>query len=173
MVGGRCCAEPTRAVVRFEQVSFSYPARSALVLDGLDLELPPGETVALVGESGAGKSTVAALLLGMLEPTGGRIRVGGVDLGCSRIDAWRRQIAWVPQHPTLLRGTIADNIRLGDPGAPERQVRDAPSAPARTRSSARCRPATRPWSATVRGLSRRASAAGSASPARSSGTPRS
>jgi ATP-binding cassette subfamily C protein CydD len=123
--GPRLAPSPTRAVVRFEQVSFSYPARSAPVLDGLDLELRPGETVALVGESGAGKSTVAALLLGMIVPTGGRIRVGGVDLGSSRIDAWRRQIAWVPQHPTLLRGTIADNIRLGERGTPDRLVRNA------------------------------------------------
>jgi ABC-type multidrug transport system fused ATPase/permease subunit len=95
------------------------------VLDGLDLELAPGETVALVGESGAGKSTVAGLLLGMLAPTAGQIRVGGVDLGTCRIEDWRRLIAWVPQHPTMLRGTVADNIRAGEPGAAERQVRDA------------------------------------------------
>ena len=116
---------PALASVRLEHVSFSYPARPGPVLDGLDLELPPGETVALVGESGAGKSTVAALLLGMLEPTGGRILVGGVDLRSCEIDAWRRQIAWVPQQPTLLRGTIADNIRLANPGASDRMVRDA------------------------------------------------
>ena len=124
--GGRSLApSPALAPIRFEQVSFSYPARSGVVLDGLDLELSPGETVALVGESGAGKSTVAALLLGMLEPTGGRIRAGGVDLRSCRIDEWRRQIAWVPQHPTLLRGTVADNIRLGNPNASEPMVRDA------------------------------------------------
>jgi ABC-type multidrug transport system fused ATPase/permease subunit len=123
--GQRIAPSPARAAVRFEQVSFSYPARPAPVLDGLDLELRPGETVALVGESGAGKSTVAGLLLGMLEPTGGRIRIGGADLGSCRIDAWQRQIAWVPQHPTLLRGTVADNIRLGEPGAPDRLVRNA------------------------------------------------
>jgi ATP-binding cassette, subfamily C, bacterial CydD len=111
--------------VRLERVSFSYPARPGLVLDRLDLVLSPGETVALVGESGAGKSTVAGLLLGMVEPTGGRISVGGVDLGCCQMDAWRRSIAWVPQHPTLFRGTVADNIRLGDPSAPERLVLDA------------------------------------------------
>jgi ABC-type multidrug transport system fused ATPase/permease subunit len=94
-------------------------------LDGLNLELSPGETVALVGESGAGKSTVAALLLGMLQPTSGVISVGGIDLGSCRMDAWRRQIAWVPQHPTMLRGTVADNIRLGDPTASDRMVFEA------------------------------------------------
>jgi ABC-type multidrug transport system fused ATPase/permease subunit len=78
--------------------------------------------VALVGESGAGKSTVAALLLGLLSPTGGRITVGGADLAECELDAWRRQVAWVPQHPTLFRGTVADNIRLGDAEADDEPV---------------------------------------------------
>jgi thiol reductant ABC exporter CydD subunit len=116
---------PSTAPVRFEGVSFSYPARLGLVLDGLDLEIAPGETVALVGESGSGKSTVAALLLGLLAPTGGRICVGGVDLASCRPQAWRRMIAWAPQRPTLFRGAVAANIRLGDPDAPDERVRDA------------------------------------------------
>ena len=124
--GGRSAApSPAVAPVRFERVSFTYPARPGAVLDGLDLDIAPGESVALVGESGAGKSTVAALLLGLLEPTAGRILVGGVDLSECDVEAWRRQVAWVPQHPALLRGTVADNIRLGAPGASERVVRDA------------------------------------------------
>jgi ABC-type multidrug transport system fused ATPase/permease subunit len=106
-------------------VSFAYPARSGPVLDRLELELGPGEAVALVGESGAGKSTVAALLLGLIAPSGGRVTVDDVDLSSCRQDAWRRLIAWVPQHPTLLRGTVADNIRLGDPNASEAQVLQA------------------------------------------------
>ncbi|MGA2014191.1 MAG: thiol reductant ABC exporter subunit CydD [Solirubrobacteraceae bacterium] len=123
--GPRLAPSPARAAVRLEQVSFSYPAREGLVLDGLDLELPPGHTVALVGESGAGKSTVAGLLLGLLEPTGGRISVGGIDLRACQPDSWRRLIAWVPQHPTLFRGTVAENIRLGDPVASDRMVLEA------------------------------------------------
>jgi ATP-binding cassette, subfamily C, bacterial CydD len=113
---------PARATVSLERVSFSYPARSGPVLEGFDLRLSPGETVALVGESGAGKSTVAALLLGLLSPTGGRITVGGVDLSECALDAWRRHLAWVPQHPTLVRATVADNIRLGDAAATEHDV---------------------------------------------------
>jgi ATP-binding cassette, subfamily C, bacterial CydD len=116
---------PAVASVRFEGVSFAYPARPGLVLDGLDLELRPGETVALVGESGAGKSTVAALLLRLAEPTAGRITVGGLDLADCGTDDWRRLLAWVPQHPTLLHGTVADNIRLGAPRASDAQVREA------------------------------------------------
>jgi thiol reductant ABC exporter CydD subunit len=123
--GARLAPSPAHAPVRMEQVSFSYPARPGPVLDGVDLELSPGEAVALVGESGVGKSTIASLLLGLLEPTGGRITVGGTDLRTCRLDAWRRQVAWVPQHPTLLRGTIADNIRMGDPEAGDEGVIDA------------------------------------------------
>jgi ATP-binding cassette subfamily C protein CydD len=116
---------PGEAAVRLESVSFSYPSREGLVLDGVDLELPPGETVALVGPSGAGKSTIAALLLAFVEPSAGRIAVGSADLARCDARRWRSQLAWVPQRPTLFRGTVADNIRLGDPDAHDRRVREA------------------------------------------------
>jgi ATP-binding cassette, subfamily C, bacterial CydD len=111
--------------VRLECVSFSYPARPGAVLDAVSLELAPGETVALVGPSGAGKSTIAALLLRVLEPTHGRVTVGSVDLASCDSRAWRAQVAWVPQRPTLFRGTVADNIRLGDPATRDERVRAA------------------------------------------------
>jgi ATP-binding cassette subfamily C protein CydD len=123
--GARVPPDPARAAVRLESVGFGYPARPDVVLDGVELELAPGETVALVGESGAGKSTVAALLLLLCRPTAGRVSVGGVDLAGCRPELWRRHLAWVPQHPTLFRGTIADNIRLGDPVATDDAVRTA------------------------------------------------
>jgi ATP-binding cassette, subfamily C, bacterial CydD len=116
---------PLDAPVQLEGVSFAYPSRAGLVLDGLDFELLPGETIALVGPSGSGKSTVASLLLRFAEPVSGRVTVGGLDLAHCRSDLWRRQIAWVPQHPTIFRGTVGDNIRLGNPGAAERSIRDA------------------------------------------------
>ncbi len=116
---------PRDAPVRLEQVSFAYPSRPGLVLEALDLELWPGETVALVGPSGAGKSTVAAVLLRFAEPAAGRVTVGGVDLATCRVERWREQIAWVPQRPTIFRGTVADNIRLGSAGATHQAVRDA------------------------------------------------
>ena len=126
--GGSVIApSPAVEVIRFEGVSFDYPLRAGLVLDGFELSLAPGETVALVGESGAGKSTVAALLLGLLAPVSGRVSVGGADLADCDIEAWRRQTAWVPQHPTLLRGTVADNIRLGCAEASEQRVIEAAS----------------------------------------------
>ena len=124
--GGKLVAPtPLDATIRFEAVSYAYPSRPGLVLDGLDLELYPDETVALVGPSGSGKTTVASLLLRFVEPAHGRISVGGIDLAHCRADLWREQLAWVPQRPTIFRGTVADNIRLGDPGATVRSVRDA------------------------------------------------
>ena len=123
--GLKLAPSSARAPVRFERVSFAYPARPVPVLDGFDLELSPGEAVALVGESGAGKSTVAALLLGLVEPTSGAVSIGGTDLRKCQLDAWRRSVAWVPQHPTLFRATVAENIRLGDPDASERMVLEA------------------------------------------------
>jgi ATP-binding cassette, subfamily C, bacterial CydD len=124
--GGRLVApSPAEAPVRLEQVSFAYPSRPNLVLDRLDLELEPGETVALVGPSGAGKTTVASLLLRFAEPSAGRITAGGIDLADCRTEPWRRLIAWVPQRPTVFRGTAAENLRLGDPGASELRIRDA------------------------------------------------
>jgi thiol reductant ABC exporter CydD subunit len=112
------------ATVRLERVSFSYPGRAGLVLDEVDLELTPGETVALVGPSGAGKSTIASLLLRLAEPTGGRIRADGLDLATLDTGAWRRQLAWLPQRPSLLRATVAENILLADPTARLERIRE-------------------------------------------------
>jgi thiol reductant ABC exporter CydD subunit len=116
---------PAEHVIRFEGVTFAYPSRPPAVLDGLELTLRPGETLALVGESGAGKSTLAALLLRLAEPTSGQVTVGGLDLAACDAAAWRGQLAWVPQRPTIFRGTVADNIRLGDADAPDDRVREA------------------------------------------------
>jgi thiol reductant ABC exporter CydD subunit len=123
--GLRLPPSPAEATVHFERVSFAYPTRDALVLDGFELELRPGETVALVGPSGAGKSTVASLLLRLAEPSRGRIAMGGVDLESCRAEDWRRHLAWLPQRPLLVRGTVADNIRFGDPAADDARVRAA------------------------------------------------
>jgi ATP-binding cassette, subfamily C, bacterial CydD len=116
---------PRSSPVRLEGVSFAYPTRPALVLDEVDLELRPGETVALVGPSGGGKSTIASLLLRLAEPAQGRVTAGAIDLAECAATSWREQIAWVPQHPTLFRGSVADNIRLGLPAATDRAVQAA------------------------------------------------
>lgn len=114
---------PAVEPIILERVSFAYPLRDGDVLAEIDLELRPGETVALVGSSGAGKSTLVSLLLGFAQPGKGRILVGDVNLAGVDPAAWRRRIAYVPQRPTLFHGTVADNIRLGDPRADDEDVR--------------------------------------------------
>ena len=111
-----------RSTIRLSDLEVRYAARGIPVLDGLNLEVAFGEHVAVTGESGSGKSTLLAVLLGLVAPVGGKLTVGGVELGDLPLRDWRRQIAWVPQRPYLVRGTIADNLRLGDAGASEKTL---------------------------------------------------
>jgi thiol reductant ABC exporter CydD subunit len=113
------------ATIRLERVSLRYPGRALPALDEVDLDLAAGETVALVGPSGAGKSTIASLLLRLIEPTEGCVLADGLDIAALEPGAWRRQLAWLPQRPSLLRGTVAENIRLADPVAEFDRVRAA------------------------------------------------
>jgi thiol reductant ABC exporter CydD subunit len=116
-LGGAGAAEVAvlaRSMLRCSDLRVSYASRAAPVLDGLNLEVPFGEHVAVTGESGAGKSTLLAVILGFVTPSAGTLTVGGVELGDLPIRDWRRQLAWVPQRPYLVRGTIADNICLAD-----------------------------------------------------------
>jgi ATP-binding cassette, subfamily C, bacterial CydD len=117
--------DPALVPIRFDRVTFVYPARDVEVLREVDLEIRAGETLALVGPSGGGKSTLVSLLLRLDDPTSGRILVGDDELALVDADAWRRQTALVPQYPTLFRGTVADNIRLGDATADDERVLDA------------------------------------------------
>ncbi|MDQ2986042.1 MAG: ABC transporter ATP-binding protein/permease [Armatimonadota bacterium] len=110
--------------IEFENVSFSYPDGTP-ALHNISLTIDPGESVALVGRSGAGKSTIADLLLRFYDPTEGRITFDGVDL--RRLDSkWlRRQIGVVPQQTLLFAGSLLDNIRFGKPEASAEEVRAA------------------------------------------------
>jgi ABC-type multidrug transport system fused ATPase/permease subunit len=114
--------------VRYEAVSFTYPGRDAAALAAVSFDLRPGGSLALVGASGAGKSTAASLLLRFIDPVSGGIEIDGQSLSDIAIDAWRASLAWVPQRPHLFSGSVADNIRLADPGASDAAVVEAARA---------------------------------------------
>jgi len=107
--------------VGFEHVSFGY-GEGPEVLHDLDLDVPAGTTVALVGHTGAGKSTIAKLLARFYDPREGRITVDGHDLLDVTQDSLRRQLGIVPQEGFLFAGTVTDNIAFGRPGAPSQEV---------------------------------------------------
>ncbi len=124
---GSGIAVPAGSEIVFAGVTVTYPGRTAPALDGFDLVIPDRGVVALVGATGAGKTTAANLLLRFIEPDGGVIRVGGLPLGAIDLAAWRSHVAWVPQRPYLFHGTVADNIRLARPDATDEEIRSAAS----------------------------------------------
>lgn len=111
--------------ITFDRVSFTYPGAKDPALQGFSLPVQPGEVVALAGPSGCGKSTALALLMGFWTPSEGVIRVGDHLLFELDMESWRAQLAYVAQQPGLITGTIADNVRLGDPAASDAAVADA------------------------------------------------
>jgi len=115
--------------IRFEQVRFHYPSRpDTPALRDFDLEVRPGETVALVGSSGAGKSTVLQLLLRYYDPQQGRILIDGVPTQALSLDDLRGHIGLVPQDAVIFSASALENIRYGAPGATEEAVREAARA---------------------------------------------
>ncbi|HEY4254563.1 MAG TPA: ABC transporter transmembrane domain-containing protein [Roseomonas sp.] len=122
---------PVRGRIAFEDVTFRYPTRPAQpALDHFSLVLEPGETVALVGPSGAGKTTVLQLLLRFYDPQSGVVRLDGIDIAQLDPAALRAQLGLVPQDPVIFSADAAENIRFGRPGATEAEVRAAAEAAA-------------------------------------------
>jgi ATP-binding cassette, subfamily C, bacterial CydD len=108
---------PARLDVRFDDVVVTYDDGSRTALAGCSLQIPQGQTVALVGPTGAGKTTVANVLLRFVDPEHGRVTVGGVALSELDPAQWRTRVAWVPQQASLFHGTVADNLLLARPDA--------------------------------------------------------
>ena len=123
-------AEPIREVadgsIDFDGVSFKYSARAERqALSGIDLHIESGETIGIIGGTGSAKSTLVNLIARLYDATEGRVRVGGVDVRDYDLDTLRKQVAMVLQKNVLFSGTIAENLRWGDPDATDEEVREA------------------------------------------------
>ena len=120
---------PATGAIRFEDVSFHYPSRpQASALDHVDLDIAPGETVALVGPSGAGKTTVVQLIQRFWDPETGKVTIDGYDLRDMARHDFRQAIALVPQDPVVFAASARENIRFGRPDASDREVEEAARA---------------------------------------------
>ena len=122
-------ASGSRGDVHFDRVQFAYPSRPELnVLNDVSFEVASGEMVALVGPSGAGKTTIFNLLLRFYDPTSGSVEVDGVDVDCASLEDLRARISFVPQDVAVFADTIAENIRYGTPGATLSEIKRAAKA---------------------------------------------
>ena len=117
--------EPIRGEIRFEDVSFRYPDGEETILEHFNLEIPAGSSLAIVGETGAGKSTLANLICRFYEPTAGRVLIDGIDAR-ERSQLWlHASIGYVLQTPHLFSGTVRENLLYGNPNATEKQILQA------------------------------------------------
>lgn len=112
------------SIIRFDHIVFNYPDGRTALKD-FNLEIEPGETLALVGASGSGKTTAINLLLGFIQPQSGKILINNTPLSDIASKAWWKQLVWLPQKPQLFTGSIADNIKLGQTQANKRAVIEA------------------------------------------------
>ena len=164
---------PIRGHVRFDDVSFRYDTTSAeaWVLDKISFEAKPGETVALVGATGSGKSTIVSLLMRFYEPQRGRITIDGQDLQSATLDSLHRQIGVVTQDNFLFTGTLMENLKFGRPDATDDEVKEAARTLGTHEIIERLEKATTRKSPSAAATSAPANANSSASPARWSRVP--
>jgi ATP-binding cassette subfamily B protein len=110
---GKRAVQAVAGELTFDRLSYGYPGTGSLALDGLDLVIVPGETVAFVGPSGSGKSTLLNVVLGFLRPTAGRLLLDGVDMQTLDLRTFRTSVSVVPQESVLFEGSIRDNVAYG------------------------------------------------------------
>ncbi|MFK4761492.1 ABC transporter ATP-binding protein [Microbacterium sp. ZW T5_45] len=122
---GKDVVDEVRGSFAFEDVTFRYPDAGAPAVRGVDIEVAAGETIAFVGASGSGKSSMLSLLMGFVTPTGGRLLLDGVDLSTIDLRSYRRFVAVVPQQPALLTGSIRENVAYGLPDVDDVRIAQA------------------------------------------------
>src|SRR5690606_33737392 len=108
--------------VAFDDVEFSYPGAASPVLSGISFAADPGETVAIVGSTGSGKTTLVSLIPRLFDVTGGSVAVGGTDVRQADVEALWQSIGLVPQRPFLFSGTVASNLRYGREDATDEEL---------------------------------------------------
>ncbi|HEY0862207.1 MAG TPA: thiol reductant ABC exporter subunit CydC [Pseudoxanthomonas sp.] len=113
---------PASGTLVLENVVFGWPGEHRRLLDGIDLSLAPGRRIAIRGDSGAGKSSLLALLLRLRDPVEGRLRYGGEDLRGFRGADWHARLAWLPQEAPVFAGSVRENLQLGAPGADDARL---------------------------------------------------
>ena len=119
---GSALVTAPRGAVRFEHVKFQYPAASEVALDDVSFDVPAGTSVALVGPTGAGKTTLCSMILRFFDPVSGRISFDGTDIRDLDVQSFRKALAVVPQSPLLFHATVAQNLLYGRPGATREQM---------------------------------------------------
>jgi ATP-binding cassette, subfamily B, bacterial len=120
--------QAVRGEVRFEDVTFAYPGSETAAVAGINLDVPAGTTLALVGETGSGKSTLASLVARLYDPTGGRLTIDGIDLRDLRLDDLSEIVGVVSQETYLMHASVRENLRHARPGATDAQIEDAARA---------------------------------------------
>jgi ATP-binding cassette subfamily C protein LapB len=111
-----------RGSLRFEDLAFAYPRQPVPIIEHFDFELPPAGVIAVIGANGCGKTTMARLLIGLVEPTRGRILVDGMDVRQAAPEWWRRQIAYLPQEPLFFDGSLRENLAVLAPEADDARI---------------------------------------------------
>jgi ATP-binding cassette subfamily C protein CydD len=125
-LGSGTTAHPTGQLsIEFGDVSYSYPGSTRQALSDVNLTLPTGTCTALVGSSGAGKTTLVNLLMRFADPEDGRITANGISIMGLSVETWRKKVALVPQRPYLFYGSVLDNIRLARPDATADEIEQA------------------------------------------------